>query len=385
MPALAIHGGAPVRTEPWTPDFPLLAHLVDAEVAAAERVIRSRNLCAQHGHEVEEFEQAFAAYLGVRHAVATSSGTTALQVAFAALGVEAGVEVIVPSYTFCATATAVQAVGGAPVFADCEPRVQGVDLDHVRALVTPRTRAIAVTHMNGFPMDMDPLMAFARERGLAVVEDCSHAHGAEYHGRKVGAIGRVNGFSFQQKKNLPLGEGGMATTDDDALAERLRGFRSFGPVRLGCNYRMTELHAAIGKIRLPDLDAQNALRIRNAERLAEGLAGVPGLTVQTPLPDTRCVYYNFLAQVDEAALGVTKARFCEAVQAEGVTLRTGYPAAHRLAFFQGIESRCPRVEEFCGHRNVELKLHPPAGEADMDDAAAAIRKVAEHARELREG
>ena len=330
MGELAIRGGEPVRTRPW----PVYPQLGEREVEAATRVVRSGNLSAQFGHEVERFEQAYAEYIGVRHAIATSSGTTALHVALASLGVGVGDEVIVPAYTFLATATAVLMANAIPVFADADPLVQGIDVDHVRRLVTPRTRAVIPVHANGFPLDMDPLLALAESKSLAVIEDGSHAHGAEYKGRKVGAIGTVNAFSFQQKRNLSLGEGGMVATDDDALADKARQVRSFGQVGLAYNYRMTELHGAIGAVRLQELDTQNAQRVRNADHLHQALEGINGFTTQKPLPDTRCVYYNFIIRCDPEAMGVSRDRLVEAVQAEGIPVSRGYTPVHRNPSFR---------------------------------------------------
>ncbi|MDP6110225.1 MAG: DegT/DnrJ/EryC1/StrS family aminotransferase [Planctomycetota bacterium] len=261
MRHLAINGGEPVRTRP----MPVYPQLGEREVEAATRVVRSNNLSSQFGNETENLERAFSEYSGAKHVIATSCGTTALQVALAALGIGTGDEVIVPAYTFLATATSVLMQNGVPVFADSEPLVQGMDTSHVEKLLTDRTRAIMPVHANGFPMNMDPLMALARSKGLSVIEDCSHAHGGEYKGRMVGTIGHINAFSLQQKKNLSAGEGGLITTDDDELAQQCRAIRSFGKVDLGYNYRMSEIHAAICAVRLKDLDEANDLRIRNAD------------------------------------------------------------------------------------------------------------------------
>jgi len=403
MSELAICGGKPVRSEPW-PTYPQLG---EREAEVALRVIRSGNLSAQFGKEVEKFEGDFADYIGIRHAVAVSTGTAALHVALASLGIGVGDEVIVPSYTFLATATAVLMANAIPVFADSDPEIQGISLPHVKNLVTSRTKAIIPVHANGFPLDMDPLMEFAGAKGIAVIEDCSHAHGAEHRGRKVGAIGHINAFSFQQKKNLSLGEGGMVTTDDDALAERARAFRSFGDVDLAYNYRMTELHGAIGRVRLEGLDAMNRRRVENAEYLHEALAGLWGLTTQQPLPGTKCVYYNFVLRCDPAVLNVPRDRIIEALNAEGIPVTRGYAPVHRHRSFRSgncygrgcpyacpyytapqddkpnyADGACPTAEDYCDHRNMELKVHPPAGVSDMEQVARAIRKVIEGVEEL---
>jgi dTDP-4-amino-4,6-dideoxygalactose transaminase len=393
---LAINGGPRVRTDAWTPIFPPYAETVEQEIEAAARVVRSRNYCAEFGCEVAKFETAYAEYLGCKHAIATSTGTSALVVALKALGVGFGDEVIVPAYTFLATGTAAIMANAIPVFADVEPRVQGIDLECVKKLVTPRTKVIIPVHPNGFPIDMDPLMEFAKAHNIAVLEDAAHAHGAEYKGRKMGTIGHINAFSFQQKKNLPLGEGGMITTNDDALAELARQNRTFGKNVVGNNLRMTELHAAIGQVRLKDLDRQNELRIKNAEYLDTKLHGLRGITTQQPLPNTKSVYYNFMLRYEPETLGVPRNRFIEALNAEGIVAGSLYYPLYRNwafrdgippAFFQGprpsyADGSCPVAEDYSDNRNIEIKTFFPNTQREMDDVARAVTKVIDNIDEL---
>jgi dTDP-4-amino-4,6-dideoxygalactose transaminase len=296
-----------------------------------------------------------------------------------------------------------------PVFADVEPQTLGLDPRAVAARVTSRTKAVIVVHMNGYPADLDGLHALTRERGLTLIEDCSHAHGAEHRGRKVGTIGRMGVFSFQQRKNLSLGEGGIVITDDEHLAARAAAFVSFGQVPLAYNYRMTEIHGAIGRVRLRRLDKQNAERIRNARFLDQELEGVASLRPQRARAGTTVVYYNYVLHYDEAALGVSRRRFAEAVAAEGIpvpaiyrplyrhhTFRTrdayghgypwaapvyGVPEAEQPRYEDGL---CPVAEEYCDRRNIELKIHPPATLDDMADIAAALKKVMAHLDGLRQ-
>jgi dTDP-4-amino-4,6-dideoxygalactose transaminase len=393
---LAINGGPRVRTDPWTPIYPPYAETLEQEVEAAARVVRSRNYCAEFGGEVVKFEKDYAAYLGCKHCIATSTGTSALVVALKALGVGFGDEVIVPAYTFLATGTAAIMANAVPVIADIEPRIQAIDLECVKKLVTPRTKAIIPVHPNGFPIDMDPLMEFANSRNIAVIEDAAHAHGAEYKGRKMGTIGHINAFSFQQKKNLPLGEGGMIATNDDTLAELARQNRTFGKNVVGNNLRMTELHAAIGQVRLKDLDRQNELRIKNAEYLDKKLHGLRGITTQQPLPNTKCVYYNFMLRYEPETLGVPRNRFIEALNAEGiVTGSLYYPLYRNWAFREGIpaaffhgprpsyaDGSCPVAEDCSDNRNIEIKTFHPNTQREMDDVIRAVTKVIDNIDEL---
>lgn len=407
MPKLAINGGEPVRTKPF-PRYPTLG---EEEVQAAIEVINSHNLCSQMAEDgqVEKFEEEFAEYLGAKFAVATSCGTTALHTALAAAGVGVGDEVIVPAYTFFSTATSVLMQNAIPVFADIEPETLGLDPESVRRRITPRTKAVIPVHMNGYPMDMEGLTKVAEEHNLIVIEDCSHAHGAEYKGRKVGTIGHINIFSFQQKKNLSLGEGGIVVTDDEELAERARAFRSFGRVPLAYNYRMTELHAAIGRVRLAKLDRENEQRIRNAEYLHRELEGLPGIRPQRPREGTKAVYYNYVVKYYEEELGVPRDRFVAAIEAEGIPIPQIYKPVYRHHTFQIKDAYgkgcpftcpyytpppherpryedgiCPVAEEYCDKRNIEIKIHPPADVEDMADIVAAFRKVIENVDELRE-
>ena len=405
MTKLAVNGGAPVRSTP-SPAYPMPANAEEME--AAMRVLRSGNLTAQRGPEVAEFDQAYAEYNGVKHAVATSNGTTALHIALAAARIGVGDEVIVPPLTFLASATSVLMNNAIPIFADVEPETLGLDPQAVRAHVTPRTKAIIVVHLNGYPADMDGLLDVTREHNLVVIEDCAHAHGATYKGKKVGTLGDVGCFSFQHKKNLSLGEGGSVITDDDHLAERLRGVRSFGS-DFGYNYRMTELHAAIGKVRLARLDDMNAQRQANAAYLDEHLSKLPGLAPQKPRNDTVSVYYNYVLRYDPHVIGVPKDRFVEALVAEGISLDKMYTPVYKHRTFQIADcyghmcpfacplykapqderqryedGLCPVAEDLSYSTRLGVKVHPPCAEPEMADVAAAFTKTIENAHELRE-
>lgn len=402
MSSPAILGGAPVRTTPF-PRYPITG---SEEVEAATRVINSGNLCAQGGVEVEAFEDEFATYCGAKFGIATSNGTTALHSALAALGIGVGDEVIVPPYTFLSTATSVLMQNALPVFADIEPNTLGLDPAAVEAAVTPRTAAIIVVHMNGFPAEMDSLLAVARRHGLAVIEDCSHAHGAEFKGHKVGTLGDIGIFSFQQRKNLSLGEGGILVTDNPALATKLQGLRSFGDAPLAYNYRMSEIHAAIGRVRLRRLDAENDVRNHNAALLDSGLGNLPGLTVQRPRSGDKAVYYNFVVRYDQAALGISRELFMQVLEAEGIPVPQIYfplyrhrTFTERNAYGQGFpftspfykageqvpryeDGMCPVAEWVCDHSNIDLKVHPPADLSDMTSIVDGFTKVIEHRTEL---
>lgn len=399
-PALAINGGKAVRTAAW-PAWPQYGA---AEEAAVLRVVRSGNAHPMFGPETKILEQAFADYQGGGHAVALGSGTAALQATMAAAGVGVGHEVICPAYTYAASASAAVEQNAVPVFVDSEPMSQGAAPADIEAKITSATKAIVLVHVNGYPCDIDPVMEMARSRGIAVIEDCSHAHGATHRGRKVGTIGDFGAFSIQQKKNLSAGMGGIAYTKDPEAAEEMRKIRNFEWHSVGHNWQINEFSSAIATLQLAKLDEMNAIRRRNAKLLTELIADVPGLTPLPGLPGTDPVYYNVILQYDEALLEVSRARFVEAVAAEGLPIKMfyqplqrwpifreanfygkGYPFANPLlpngpASYRDV--RTPVAEAICDHVNLEIKVQPVASEDDIRDAAAALRKVVEHREEL---
>lgn len=401
MTKLAILGAESFRTKP----FPLYPTYGKEEEEAILRVLRSNALCAQVGNEVKSFEQAFAEYHKCSYAVAVSSGTTALQVALAAAGVGVGDEVIVPPYTFLATATSVVSQNAIPVFADIETTSLGLDPDAVRKKITSRTKAIIPVCMNGYPCDMESILKIAEKHNLVVIEDCSHAHGAEYRGRKIGTLGHMGAFSFQHKKNMSLGEGGIIITGDSNYDREMRKIRSFSDAPISYNYRMTELHAAIGKVRLAKLDSMNEIRQANAAILDQELKGIDGIKPLQVQKNCKGVYYNYILRYSKQELGVPRAIFIKAVNAEGIPLVSGYTPLHhhpvfkrQNAFGHGCPFRCPLykglvdyskesfpvTEQTCYTINLEVKIHPQCTEKDMLDIAHAIRKVIENIKELKE-
>jgi perosamine synthetase len=248
------------------------------EIDAAVRVLRSGMVV--QGPEVAGFEDEFSAYVDGRHCVAVNSGTSALQLALMAIGLNPGDEVIVPSFSFAASANAVRLAGGQPVFADIEPAYFTLDPDSVATAIGPRTRAIMPVHLYGHPADMTALQAIADQHGLAVIEDAAQAHGATWDGRPGGAWGTAGCFSFYPTKNMHSLEGGMVTTADPALARTVRLLRNQGMEQryaneiVGANMRLTDVAAAIGRTQLAKLNGWNEQRRANADFLSAGLKGV---------------------------------------------------------------------------------------------------------------
>ncbi len=254
------------------------ATLREEVLAALDRVASKAAFVL--GEEVQEFEREFAAYCGVKHCVAVNSGTSALHLALLGVGVQAGDEVITTPNTFIATAEAIAYTGAKPVFVDIDPHTASIDPGKIAAAVTPRTRAILPVHLYGLAAEMDAILEIAAQHHLAVIEDACQAHGARYHGKRVGSIGNAAAFSFYPSKNLgAYGEGGALTTNDDALAAKARTLRSHGESRryfhdaVGYNYRMDGFQGAILRVKLPRLDQWNARRKELAEIYRCTLAG----------------------------------------------------------------------------------------------------------------
>ncbi len=280
----------------------------EEEVQAVREVLESGRLTEwrpEGGPAARRFEEAFASYIGVKHAIAVNSGTAALHAALLAIGVGKGDEVIVPAFTFVATANAVLLTGAKPVIVDIDLDTYNISLEAVRKALTKRTKAMIPVHLYGLPVDMDPVMELAEEKGLYVIEDAAQAHGAEYKGRKVGGLGHLACFSFYSSKVITTGEGGMVTTNDDELADRLRSIRTHGQrkgydtERLGHNYRMPEVQAAIGLVQLNRIENFLRSRRRNAEILSEGLSGLEGTHLPIEPRGFKHCWYLYTVRVED--------------------------------------------------------------------------------------
>ncbi len=398
---LAIQGGQPVRTAPF-PDWPVFD---ETDVEAVAAVVRGGVWgSAQGDGAVARFEQAFAAYCGVEHAVCLVNGTQALRVALLAAGVGQGDEVIVPPYTFIATATAVLEAGAIPVFVDIDAATFNLDPARVAEAITPRTRAIIPVHFGGVAAAMDRLLELAARHNLIVIEDACHAQGAEWQGRKLGTIGHLGCFSCQSSKNLNAGEGGIIVTADATLAAAARSLSNCGRVEggawyehaaLGGNLRMTEMQGALLLSQLSRLEDQTARRDANARYLDSLLTNVPGITPQRrPDQQTRGAYHLYLFRYFANGFGGRpRAEFLRALQAEGIPASGGYPVPlyHQPVFahsnfgpllrdyaatlsYAGL--RLPNVEEACAETAVWLTQNVLLAErAAMDDIARAIGRI----------
>jgi dTDP-4-amino-4,6-dideoxygalactose transaminase len=404
---LAIHGGQPLRTKPF-PTWPVFGL---EEEQALLRALHSGKWGRLDGDEVARFEQRFAQYHQAKHAVAVVNGTVSLRIALLAAGIQAGDEVIVPPYTFMATASAVIEANAVPVFADIERDTFNIDPRAVERAITPRSRAIIPVHLGGLPANMETLMEIAQRHKLTVIEDAAHAHGAEYRGRRVGAIAHLGSFSFQSTKNLASGEGGIVLANDDALGERCRSIHNCGRIPggawyehhiIGGNYRLGEFQGALLNAQFDRFDAQAQTRDRNGRYLAAQLAQIPGVRPQPVGPDcTRHGYHLFPFRLVQQELGVPRNAFLDALAAEGIPCSAGYVVPlYRQALFTDQAfapylqfpgdpkldySRvdCPNCETICSAEGAWLEQRLLLGSReDMGDIVRAFQKVYDHRAQL---
>ncbi|MBC9927533.1 MULTISPECIES: DegT/DnrJ/EryC1/StrS aminotransferase family protein [unclassified Leucobacter] len=351
----------------------------DKEREAVDRVLRS-GMIAQ-GPEVAAFEQEFAEhFVQGRETVAVNSGTSGQHLGLLAAGVGAGDEVIVPSFTFAATGNSVALTGATPVFADIEPNTFTLDPESVRASITPRTKGIMPVHLYGHPFLVDQIEAIAAEHGLAIYEDAAQAHGASWNGRPVGAIGDFGMFSLYPTKNMTSGEGGMVTCATSEIARNVRLLRNQGMETqyanevIGFNARMTDVHAAIGRVQLTKVDAWTAQRQSNAATLDAGLAGVAGVTTPYVAAEAVHVYHQYTIRVDAAE----RDRIRDALKAEhNVGSGVYYPIPnHRLPslakYAPGLE--LPETER-AASEVLSLPVHPSVTAGDLDRIIAAVTAV----------
>ncbi len=408
---LAINGGNPVRERsfhPWPVGDP-------TDVEAVRETILAGEWWGGTGRHVAAFEEEFAHHQGARFGIAVNGGTTALQVALKAAGIEPGDEVIVPSYTFVATALAVLNVGAVPVFCDVEEETFNIDAETAGKAVSEYTKAIMPVHWGGRAADMEGLLALAKKHSLKIVEDACHGWGGSWRNQRLGSIGDTAGFSFQASKNLTAGEGGFVTTDDEEAAEvahHLRwardGERDGKMPVLGSNHRMSEILAALLRNQLRRLDEQNRVRMLNAEYLCDALDELPGFRSLPRHTDvTVNTVYQFLFRYKKEEFeGLPRETFAEAMTAEGIPVRLGYdkplqeyeliaripdslPGGHPFTCgcYKGsvnyAKVETPVTARLCSEEVLTLSSNVFLGpRSDIDDLIVAISKVRENVGEL---
>jgi len=390
LEALAIHGGAPVREK-------LLPYgrqsLDDADIRAVVAVLKSDWLTT--GPKVGDFEEQFAAWIGARHAVSFSSGTAALHGAAFAAGLGPGDEAITTPLTFCATANCILYQGATPVFADVSPDTLNLDPGEVAKEVSPRIKAIIAVDYAGHPAALDELAQLAKTHGAFLIEDASHALGAEYRGKRVGGIADMNVFSFHPVKHLTTGEGGMVATNDARLAETLRRFRNHGissearerqeagqwfyeMVLLGFNYRLTDIACALGLSQLTKLGPNRARRREIAAHYTAAFRAVPELIPPSVRAGVNPAWHLYPIRLDLAKLTVDRGQIFRALRAENIGVNVHYIPVHLHPYYRnqfGHRNGEYPVAEAAYERLISLPMFHGMSDADVGDVVAAVSKV----------
>jgi dTDP-4-amino-4,6-dideoxygalactose transaminase len=351
------------------------------EISAVEKVLKSGYLRA--GRVTQDFEEEFARVVGARHAIAVSSGTAALFLAYQAL-LEPGDEVIVPDFTFVATAAMAAAAGCKPVLADVDPETFTLTTQEVERCMTRRTRALAPVHLYGCPADVRGLTQIAKRHGLKIIWDAAQAHGAEFRGQDVGSFPDVVCYSFYPTKNLTTGEGGMLATSNRKLAEKLRLLASHGEatryrhILIGHNLRITDIASAIGREQLRKLPAALRRRRENARLLTKGLRGLPGIRTPRAGPAAAHAYCLYTVTLDPKVLGMNRGEFQRALLRRGIETAVHYPLPlHRQPIFRGYGSDGDfPVSTRLAKSVVSLPVHPALTRRDLHRITSAIREIA---------
>lgn len=415
---LAINGGTPVRTAPWTDNFTLDQDEKDAAIAAIESGYVSKfegsftpdpPFSFLGGPFVQQMERAWSMFYGTDHAISMNSATSCLYAVWGALGVGFGDEVIVPAITMTACAVGPMIYGAVPVFADVNPATGCIDPDSIEEVISERTKAVLVVHLYGFVAEMDRIREICNEHEIAIVEDCAQAHAAEYKGECVGTLSDVGIFSLNVNKTIQVGEGGVCITDDSDLAYRLQLIRNHGEAVvgpagydgitniLGFNYRLTEIQAAMATEQLKKLRGLNAQRLEMVRYLNDELGKFDSLDIYEPAVDSQCVYYQYPLLFDEEATGASGSDIIKALNAEGLSFFGGYqplylqPIYQQRKLFKGgypwaaPENQsnrvsyevgcCPVAEKIQSRTLTSEHVRPPNTLADMKDIVAAFTKV----------
>lgn len=397
---LAIDGGVLIRTAPFAP-WP---YFPDDEVEAATAVLRSGKVNYWTGTEGREFEKEFAAFTGCNYAIALANGTVALELALYALGIGPGDEVITTCRTFIASASCIVMRGAKPVLADVDTISQNITADTIRPLITSRTRAIIAVHLAGWPCDMDSIMELAREHGLKVIEDCAQSHGASYNGLPVGSLGDVAAFSFCQDKIMTTGgEGGMLTTNDEAIWRRAWEYKDHGKSydaiynrqhspgfrwlheSFGTNWRLTEMQSAIGRVQLRKLPEWVRVRQSYASILMENFAGIPALRVTIPFKEIGHAFYKYYAFVRPELLNPSwdRNRIMNAIVADGVPCFSGSCSEIYLEKAFDVlrpEIRCTVAKQL-GETSLMFMVHPTLTKSNMVETCQIVANIIQLATE----
>jgi perosamine synthetase len=353
----------------------------EEEINAVSRILKSGMLA--HGKEVEEFEKEFAKYIGTKYAIATSSGTSALDIALKSLNIKEGDEVITTPFTFIATANSILYQNAKPVFADIDEKTFNLNPDDVLEKITNKTKAIIVVHLYGHPVDIEAFKEIAEDHNLYLIEDACQAHGAEYKNQKVGSFGDVAVFSFYPTKNMTTGEGGMITTNNKEIKRKAEILRNHGQTKkylheeLGHNMRMTNIAAAIGRVQLKKLDEFNNKRVSNAEKLTNTIKNIDGLT--PPYIDKRVkhVFHQYVIKVEDN-FGMSRDELKQYLENKGIGTAIHYPIPiHHQPLYQKLgysKDICPISVEIA-KKVLSLPVHPALSEEELIYITNALKEL----------
>ena len=388
---LAIKGGKPVAPEGLKTQWPIFD---EKEEKALLEVLHSGKWWRgayqkQKDSKVGQFEKAFAEFSDAQYGIAVVNGTAALELALKAGGIEAGDEVIVPAATFIATATAVVMVNAVPIFVDIEPETYQISPEAIELAITNKTKAIIPVHYGGYPADMDKIMEIARKHHLLIIEDAAEAHGSEWRGRKVGAIGDMGTFSFQMGKPLTSGEGGIVVTDNEELASKCYAYHHIGRfpgaptyehALCGWNYRMTEFQGALLLSQLSRLPEQTEIRYKNGEYFAQSLSEIEGISAlkRDPRITKRGYYFYFLRYNEKGFGGLPRDKFIEVLKAEGIAASTAHnQPLYKNSVFQEMNfgrTGCPISCPFYGKKIDYAEVKCPVAEHVFESEVIALGK-----------
>ncbi len=351
----------------------------DEEIKEVEAVLKS-GFIAQ-GPKVAEFEGKFADYIGTRHAIATSSGTTALHAAFLCAGIGKGDEVITTPFSFAATSNSVLYVDAKPIFVDINPETYNINPEKIEEAITDKTKAIMPVHLYGQPADMGPICKIAKDHDLKIIEDAAQAHGAIYNGRKVGSIGDMACFSFYPTKNITTGEGGMITTDENVFDKDARALRSHGEseryehVILGYNFRMTDIAAAIGVVQLRRLEEFNEKRIENAEYLTEHINTIDGIEPPYVAENVKHVFHQYTIRVKDGKRDELR----EFLNNEGIGTGVHYPKPiYKQMLYEnlGYSVNCPEAEKAAAEV-LSIPVNPALSAEDLGRVVSVLEDASD--------
>ncbi len=366
-------------TQPNPVPFMSLA-LEQADIDAAVSVLHSGIL--RQGSRCAELETRFAAQTGATHGLTCSNGTTALQLAYGAL-LQPGDDVLVPAWTYIATASMLVAAGCNPIFVDCLEDTFQIDVEDAEKRITPNTKAIAATHLYGMPVDIDAVEDLAKRKGLRIIYDSAQAHLATYKGKGLGTFGDANTYSFYATKNLATGEGGMVTVNDETLNKDIAALRSHGETdkylhtRIGFNYRMNDITAAIGCSRLDRLEAQTNTRRQNANRYDAMLADIPGLQAPTRTEGAESAWHLYTVKMDLSKFSMSRDDFCAKLKEQGVPTAIHYPRGlTRQPAFDPYVTEHPKVADSLSAKVFSLPMHHDLTDEHFGQIGRALTDIA---------